>query len=324
MVTKVVTEKDVDNVTIVVNAQNQLESQVVIEEVADLSMPVTLTKDGKAYPVSKVGKLTGTDWLVFQVQEYIPPPVKETVRIPTRLLIEYTSAHSYNFLFKKKDHNHRIAYTLIPEDNSELKTGTTSSNVQLQINMDGSSNWSHSNNETAKFTNLPPNTKGEFEVDVTYMYSTNRSRIASVNANNNKANITVETEDKIYIYELTSPATVVDLRPAPSFSAELDCGNYTWTEETDDQGQYLLGTATQPATITVVPTNFTADDVSDIKLLPDGTVFSERNGLVLTLPSEQYADVTSTSYPIGSAIEVILNDGSTLRSDIHLECPITK
>ena len=47
MVTKVVTENDVDNVTIVVNARNQLESQVVIEEVAGLTMPMTLTKDGK-------------------------------------------------------------------------------------------------------------------------------------------------------------------------------------------------------------------------------------------------------------------------------------
>lgn len=313
MVTKVVTENDVDNVTIVVNAQNQLESQVVVEEFADLVIPIRLMKDGAEYTINKVGKLAGTNWLVFQSP-------KEIVRIPTRLVIKYTSAYSYNSASMKNGYNHRIAYTLIPEDNSEFKTGTTSYNVNLSFNMDGSSSLNHSSNSYYVNTVLPPNVKGELEIDSNYMYSTNKSSIGYVTT---VGTITVETEDKTYIYELTSPATVVDLRPAPSFTAELNCGDYTWTEETDDQGAYLLGTATQPATITIVPTSFTADDVSDIQLISD-YMSAERNGLVLTLSSDNYADVGATSYPIGSAIEVKFYDNTTLRSDIHLECPITK
>lgn len=316
MVTKVVTENDVDNVTIVINARNQLESQVVIEEVAGLTMPVTLTKDGKAYPVTKVGKIAGTDWLVFQVQEYIPPPVKETIRIPTSVLVKDISDPNS---FKPWNIKHRVAYTLTPENNAAFKTGKVSSNANLLFQFTDS----HSNADPVN-VDLPTNIQGEVEVNPFYGNGTTDSKIDSATAS---GAITVETEDKIYMYELVSPVTVVnlgDMYPPPSFTVELDCGNYTWTEETDDQGQYLLGTATQPATITVVPTNFTADDVSDIQLISNYGTYAERNGLVLTVSSELYADVGATSYPIGDAITVVFNNGTELRHDVRLECPIIK
>jgi len=313
---KVCQEIDVDNVTIIVNPQNKLESHVVIEEVAGLTMPVTLSKDGKSYPVSKVGKLTGTDWLVFQVQEFIPPPTKETIRIPTSVFVRDMSNNTHDWA---GEHKHHIAYVLTPENNAEFKTGTVSSNAVLTFNMLSSI----SRYQTTKDVTLPTNAKGEFELHINYISSDITSEIESVIPS---GAITVETEDKIYMYELVSPVTVVnigEMYPPPSFTAELDCGNYTWTEETDDQGQYLLGTATQPATITVVPTNFTADDVSDIQLVPD-YMSVERNGLVLTLSSETYADVGETSHLIGEAIKVVFNNGTEIRQDIRSECPITK
>lgn len=312
MVTKVVTENDVDNVTIIINPQNQLESQVVVEEFADLFIPVTLTKDGKEYTVKKVGKIAGTNWLVLQAP-------KEVIRIPTQVLIEYTSVNTYN-QDRKTTHSHRITYTFTPESNAELITGATAFSGNLDFNMNGIALWSSSSNTYTKRIKVY-NTKGELEFDAEYPTPTSKSFIESVTAS---GAFSVETEDKIYKYELISPATVVDLRPAPSFTAELNCGDYTWTEETDDQGQYLLGTATQPATITVVPTNFTADDVSDIRLISDYGTYAERNGLVLTLSSELYVDVGATTYPIGDAIEVVFNDGTELRQDVRLECPITK
>lgn len=328
---KVAQEIDVDNTTIIVNEQNQLESQVVIEEVAGLTMPVTLSKDGKSYPVSKVGKLTGTDWLVFQVggaletvptpptTEPNPTPTKETIRIPTSVLVKDMSDDTH---ITMGQHKHRIAYVLTPENSAEFKSGTTRSNAVLTFNMDGGSR--NGGIKTTKNVTLPTNANGEFELHIDYVSSTNDSEIESVIPS---GAITVETEDKIYMYELVSPVTVVnygEMYPPPSFTAELDCGNYTWTEETDEQGAYLLGTATQPATITVVPTNFTADDVSDIQLSSDYGTPTERNGLVITLSSEQYADVGATSYPIGDAVVVVFNNGKELRHDIRLECPITK
>lgn len=317
---KVAQEIDVDNVTIIVNPQNQLESQVVIEEVAGLTMPVTLTKDGKSYPVSKVGKLVGTDWLVFQVQEFIPPPTKETIRIPTSVFVRDISDPDS---FESWNIRHRVAYTLTPENNAEFKTGKVSSNATLEFTMTSRNDPSGS----TRYINLPANIegKGEIEVNPAYGNSTTDSRIGSVIPS---GAIIVETEDKIYMYELVSPVTVVnygEMYPPPSFTAELNCGNYTWTEETDEQGAYLLGTATQPATITVVPTNFTVDDVSDIRLILDNGYMSlERNGLVVTLSSEEYADVGATTYPICDAIVVVFNNGKELRHDVRLECPITK
>lgn len=84
MVTKVVTEHDVDNVTIIINPQNKLEAkipttsnEVVIEEVTGITnfsdskgnyadAPFSINKGGQQYPITKVGRIVGTNWLVFQ------------------------------------------------------------------------------------------------------------------------------------------------------------------------------------------------------------------------------------------------------------------
>lgn len=324
---KVAQEIDVDNTTIVVNARNQLESQVVIEEVAGLNMPVTLTKDGKKYPVTKVGKLTGTDWLVFQVDESLetvptppttepnPTPTKETIRIPTSVLVKDMSDDTHVLA---GEHKHRIAYILTPENNEAFKTGTVSSNAVLTFNMyDG---WKY---KTTKDVALPTNTKGVLELHIDYVSSTNTSEIESVIPS---GAITVETEDKIYVYELIPSVTV---KPIRSFTAEVNCGDYTWTEEIYENETYLVGRANQPMTITLLPEGFTADDISDVRVVKHYSdsyygVSAERNGLVLTLSEEIDTDAGATTYPVCDYIEVDLMNGTTLRSDIRLECPITK
>lgn len=82
---KVAQEIDVDNVTIIINPQNKLEakiptstpSEVVIEEVTGITnfsdsmgnyadAPFSINKDGQQYPITKVGRIVGTNWLVFQ------------------------------------------------------------------------------------------------------------------------------------------------------------------------------------------------------------------------------------------------------------------
>lgn len=88
---KVCQEIDVDNVTIIINPQNKLEakiptntaSEVVIEEVTGitnyndgwgnyLDQPFSITKDGQQYPITKVGRIKGTNWLVLQADGLIP------------------------------------------------------------------------------------------------------------------------------------------------------------------------------------------------------------------------------------------------------------
>lgn len=83
---KVVTDQDVDGVTIVINPQtNKLEahvppatsSSVEIEEVTGITnyndgggnlvnQPFSITRGGATYPITKVGRIKGTDWLVLQ------------------------------------------------------------------------------------------------------------------------------------------------------------------------------------------------------------------------------------------------------------------
>lgn len=92
MVTKVVTDQDVDNVTIIINDNNKLacatpsgsgSTAVEIEEIPNTSTVTdrVIAIDGKQYQMSKVGVIKGTEWLVFQLNGFVPviatPPVTE-------------------------------------------------------------------------------------------------------------------------------------------------------------------------------------------------------------------------------------------------------
>lgn len=328
---KVAQEIDVDNVTIIVNPQNKLESQVVIEEVAGLTMPVTLTKDGKKYPVTKVGKLAGTAWLVFQVQEFIPPPTiepdptptKETIRIPTNVLVKDMSDPN---TFDPWDIRHHVAYTLTPENSAEFKAGKVSSNANLAFRMNGANGYTY---ETVNVA-LPANAKGEGEVEfrVTYNVGTSYSEIESATAS---GAITVETEDKIYMYELVSPVTVVkrgEVDPTRSFTAEVNCGEYTWEE----QPNYRYGTAIQPATVTLSSNDFTADDIQRVTLYTKRLdsedelwiyETEEISSMVISIP-EWFDEVHNPDYVTITIVDVLFKDGYYVRTNVRAECPITK
>lgn len=70
---KVAQEIDVDGVTIIINPQNKLEAKippsttgsVEIEELTGI-LNATITSNSQEYPVTKVGRVKGTNWLVFQ------------------------------------------------------------------------------------------------------------------------------------------------------------------------------------------------------------------------------------------------------------------
>lgn len=331
---KVCQEIDVDNVTIVINQQNQLESQVVIEEVAGLTMPVTLTKDGKKYPVTKVGKLVGTDWLVFQVQEFIPPPTtepdptptKETIRIPTNVLVKDITDPSTLYGMEM---DHRVRYMLTHENSAEIKSGKVSSNAVLTFIMRGANGYAH---DTVDGVALPASTNSDGEVEFHVGYGvgipTGESEIESATAS---GAITVETEDKIYMYELVSPVTVVkrgEIDPTRSFTAEVNCGEYTWEEQPD----YRVGTAIQPATVTLSSNDFTADDIQKVTLYTKRLdsedelwVYEteEISSMVISIP-EWFDEVCNPDYVTVTIVEVLLKDGCYVRANVRAECPITK
>lgn len=82
---KVAQEIDVDNVTIIINPQNKLEAkipttsnEVAIEEVPnETSVNAVVTLDGVHRRIVKLGKVNGTDWLVFQLEQPKPFISKE-------------------------------------------------------------------------------------------------------------------------------------------------------------------------------------------------------------------------------------------------------
>lgn len=82
---KVVQEIDVDNVTIIINPQNKLEakiptstpSEVVIEEVPNVTPAnAVVTLNGTDRKIVKLGKVSGTEWLVFQLDSPVDSPAQ--------------------------------------------------------------------------------------------------------------------------------------------------------------------------------------------------------------------------------------------------------
>ena len=347
-VLKVVTDQDVDGVTIVINPQtNKLEANippatanaVEIEEVTGITnyndafgnrtdKPFGITKAGTMYPITKVGRIKGTNWLVLQADGLLetdpnPTPTKETIRIPTSVLVkdmsDPNSFESWNII-------HRVSYTLTPENNAAFKTGKVSSNATLEFK---TTSPDYSRGATS-YINLPADIegKGEIEVNTIYGNGTTDSEIESATAS---GAITVETEDKIYMYELVSPVTVVkrgEVDPSRSFTAEVNCGEYTWEEQPD----YRYGTAIQPATVTLSSNDFTADDIQKVTLYTKRLdsedelwiyETEEINSMVISIP-EWTDEVHNPDYVTVTTVEVLLKDGLYVRANVRAECPITK
>ena len=83
MVTKVVTEHDVDNVTIIINSENKLEAKIPepsgfteIEEIdanlqftSDQGLVVHKNDTNTNHQLTKLGRVKGTDWLVIRAND---------------------------------------------------------------------------------------------------------------------------------------------------------------------------------------------------------------------------------------------------------------
>lgn len=69
---QVAQKTNIDNESIIINDKNEMESVTLIEEIPNVtSTTASVVKiDGISYPIGKVGKIKGTDWLVFQLKDY--------------------------------------------------------------------------------------------------------------------------------------------------------------------------------------------------------------------------------------------------------------
>ena len=87
---------DVDGVTIIINPDNKLacatpanggSTTVEIEEVTGITnyhdgwgnyinQPFSIAKGGQRYPITKIGRIKGTNWLVLQAGDLIPTGTK--------------------------------------------------------------------------------------------------------------------------------------------------------------------------------------------------------------------------------------------------------
>ena len=103
MVTKVVTEHDVDNVTIIINSQNKLEAKipepsgsVEIEEIDanlwftfDQGLVVHKNDTSTNHQLTKLGRVKGTDWLVIRANDVFGDVKPAPSGIDTYLEVDY-------------------------------------------------------------------------------------------------------------------------------------------------------------------------------------------------------------------------------------------
>lgn len=155
---KVAQEIDVDNVTIIINSQNKLEakiptstpSEVVIEEVTGITnfsdstgnyadTPFKINKDGQQYPITKVGRIVGTNWLVFQtdaplVADEPVTPVKPEPEQPPNSSIETYLNYSCGDV-KAAGTHYELSYPIAVQVTTSDTGGKTPKTVKFDVTL---------------------------------------------------------------------------------------------------------------------------------------------------------------------------------------------
>lgn len=204
MVTKVVTEHDVDNVTIIINPQtNKLEaklpdttpSEVVIEEVPNVTPNNTVvTLDGMERRITKLGKVNGTEWLVFQLE--IPKPlIEKNIRVKFYDDVGTSSDGGITF-------NHTGKVRVVTADGSPFTPNGDSgydSFMDSNLTMDFSGNTEnlYSLNPIINFNTMT------YSVDVSYRTAQTSSTLDGLSYMEN-VSFTAEHNEAIYKYYITS------------------------------------------------------------------------------------------------------------------------
>lgn len=208
---KVCQEIDVDNVTIIINPQNKLEakiptstpSEVVIEEVTGITnyndafgthsnAPFGITKGGQHYPITKVGRIAGTNWLVFQADNLFTSPTSKPTITKNISLVFYDDKITGDSAQTLYEHSGKVR--VIVEDGSEfiVSDSVRSWQGEIDLNYQGD-NGSISGTPYINF------------VDKTYSVSAYYNETQTTSALQSaigEGSFTVERDDVIYIYNI--------------------------------------------------------------------------------------------------------------------------
>lgn len=209
---KVAQEIDVDNVTIIINPQNKLEakiptntpSEVVIEEVPNVTpVNAVVTLNGTTRRIVKLGKVNGTEWLVFQLDN--PPPPKPDIQKNIRLEfyddVGTSSGGGMTF-------NHTGKIRVTTEDGSSFTPNGSSvyesfTDSDVKLFYDGNT---ESQIEVKPMINFNTMT---YQVDVHYgdVQTSSTLVIAHLKAD---IGLIAEHEDAIYYYQITEVSRGAD------------------------------------------------------------------------------------------------------------------
>ena len=318
MVTKVVTANDVDNVTIVINGENKLQaklpattpSEVVIEEVPNVTPAnAVVTLNGIERRIVKLGKVSGTDWLVFQLDSSKPTIIKNIFlgfyddvgadRDPGG------AASGLGF-----DHTGKIRYTYedySPFTFSDSSTYVPFGNFICTLTFDGNTQKGVDNDIGINRSTMTYN-------ENVYYNSPQSSSTLTRASFNGVPGFRVEHEDAIYEYHITGVSVVQNTPayPAPSdIQTDLTVDN---CGETIDEGRYYK--ISTPASVQVT-TSDTGSKIPhtvkfDVKLGSQTRTYSYPYSASNTYEWNSINDFTyegHTSYTFNNA-RVEFTDGS--------------
>ena len=213
MVTKVVTEHDVDNVTIIINSQNKLEakiptstpSEVVIEEVPNVTTANdVVTLDGTMRKITKLGKVNGTEWLVFQL-DAPKPHIQKTINVEFYDDVVTDSGDGMTFY-----HTGKVRVTT--DDGSSFTPNGSSaynavSDSVLRAVLQGNTQYDESVLPVINFNTMT------YSLEVTYSETQTSSTFESVGSLGTY--FSAEHEDVIYDYTFNSVSRGADTPAQP-------------------------------------------------------------------------------------------------------------
>ena len=214
MVTKVVTEHDVDNVTIIINSENKLQAQlpdttsgeVVIEEVPNVlpTHNAIVTLDGTMRKITKLGKVNGTEWLVFQL-DAPKPHIQKTINVEFYDDVVTDSGDGMTFY-----HTGKVRVTT--DDGSSFTPNGSSaynavSDSVLRAVLQGNTQYDESVLPVINFNTMT------YSLEVTYSETQTSSTFESVGSLGTY--FSAEHEDVIYDYTFNSVSRGADTPAQP-------------------------------------------------------------------------------------------------------------
>ena len=253
---KVCQEIDVNNVTIIINPQNKLEaiiptstpSEVVIEEVPNV-VPnnSVVTLNGVQRRIVKLGKVNGTDWMVFQL-DAPKPHIQKTINVEFYDDVVTDSGDGMTFY-----HTGKVRVTT--DDGSSFTPNGGSaynavSDIDLKAVLQGNTQYDETVLPVINFNTMT------YSLEVTYSETQTSSTFESVSSLG--IYFSAEHEDAIYDYNINSASRGADTpaQPEPEQPPNSSINTYLYYSCVD-----VTDTGTHYELSSPIPVKVTTSDV---------------------------------------------------------------